>query len=34
MGRALSKSKEMLNEERLFVREPVRVKRMVEQRTG
>lgn len=34
MERALSKSKEMLSEERLFVREPVRVKRMVEQRTG
>jgi hypothetical protein len=34
MERALSKSKEMLSEERLFVREPVRVKRMIEQKTG
>lgn len=34
MERALSKSKEVLSEERLFVREPVHVKRMVEQRTG
>lgn len=34
MERALSKSKEVLSVERLFVREPVRVKRMVEQRTG